>query len=607
MKKHSPSTPKLKAAWTWIPIKPSAPLPQQHVPSHNQPQTLFALQISPKLPPPRTRVKVLGLTSSVKRVAHMVFKRDHSTVAANGDSPNLLSEDSDPKKLRASSPPIVQIPGSPAGSSPPASNEDGGGSPSGAAATAASELPDFLLQDPTSLTQKFKALDVRQRERFGDSQNEDSDFYISEDAQVVSRNRYANIHVWSSTRVKLGIDAADNDYINASYIAVESEHTGPKQYIATQGPKQDQARHLWLMALEQTAGPGVIVMLTKTFEMGREKCYSYFPQDMQDNWRSFDRPEPGTVDPFNFELNLLDYKYDEEARTEIRKIEIKVLQGTHTAAPDASGYAKELGPGDTKIVWHLLFKGWPDWNVPEGDDSDALLKLIELANEKNEVPESPLIVHCSAGVGRSGTFIALDHMLPEINHGTYDSVEGETDPIFDLVDKLRVQRMYMVQSESQFEYLYRIVREKMEERHGIPPENRFLCLPTAPSSSNRSIAQRRASKAYKKVTDMELAMIQESSTENEAMGSGKSLRRNRDKDASHKENEDKTNKRRKNEENRTLFASRSPGRHLTGMGVQPSPKRKTDLTAREEDELAMRMWIMDLRKNNSRASNNIGN
>ncbi|KAK6357276.1 hypothetical protein TWF718_001595 [Orbilia javanica] len=485
MKKQSASTPKLKTAWTWIPIKPSAPLPQQHLPSHNQPQTLFALQISPKLPPPRTRVKVLGLTSSVKRVAHMVFKRDHSTVAANGDSPTLLAEDSDSKKLRASSPPTVQIPGSPARSLSPKSNEDAGGSPGGAAATAASELPSFLLQDQISLTQKFKTLDTNQRERLTGSQNKDSDFYINEDVHVVSRNRYVNIHAWDSTRVKLGIDAADNDYINASHIAVESEQTGLKQYIATQGPKQEQARHLWLMALEQTAGPGVVVMLTKTVEMNREKCYPYFPQDMQDSRRRFDRLEPGTVDPFNFELNLLEYKYDEEARTEIRKIEIKVLQGTHTSAPDATGYAKELGPGDTKIVWHLFFKGWPDWNVPEGDDSDALLKLVELANEKNEVPDSPLIVHCSAGVGRSGTFIALDHILPEINHGTYDSVDAETDPIFDLVDKLRVQRMFMVQSESQFEYLYRIAREKMEERLGIPPENRFLCLPTVPQSSSR--------------------------------------------------------------------------------------------------------------------------
>ncbi|KAK6536306.1 hypothetical protein TWF281_000546 [Arthrobotrys megalospora] len=490
MKKHPAAAPKpkLKPAWTWTPIKSSPPPPQQqHLQSHHQPQTLFALQVSPKLPPPRTRVKVLGLTSSVKRVAHMVFKRDHSTVAANGDSPTLLAEDSDPKKLRASSPPTVQIPGSPAGSSSPKSNEDGGGGTSGAAAAmAASELPEFLLQDPISISQKFKALDTKQRERFADGlvNGCDSDFYINEELHITARNRYANIHVWNPTRVKLGIDAADNDYINASHIAIESLHTGPKQYIATQGPKQDQSRHLWLMALEQTAGPGVIVMLTKTVEMNREKCYPYFPQDMQDSWRRFDRAEPGTVDPFNFELSLLEYKFDEEARTEIRKIEIKVLQGKHTAAPDASGYAKELGPGDTKIVWHLLFKGWPDWNVPEGDDSDALLKLIELANEKNEVPESPLIVHCSAGVGRSGTFIALDHMLPEIGHGTYDSVEGDIDPIFELVDKLRVQRMYMVQSESQFEYLYRIVREKMEERLGVLPENRYLS-PTGPSSGSR--------------------------------------------------------------------------------------------------------------------------
>ncbi|KAK6516587.1 hypothetical protein TWF506_006490 [Arthrobotrys conoides] len=106
---------------------------------------------------------------------------------------------------------------------------------------------------------------------------------------------------------------------------------------------------------------------------------------------------------------------------------------------------------------------------------------------------------------------------------------------------------------------------------------------------------------------MELAVIEESRSGNEPTGSGKSLRRNRDKDASHKENEDKAKKRKKNEENRTLFASRSPGLHLTGMVPQPSPKGKTGLTAREEDELAMRMWIMDLRKKNSRVSTNTGN
>ncbi|EPS44594.1 hypothetical protein H072_1386 [Dactylellina haptotyla CBS 200.50] len=452
------------ANWAWTPIKPSLAHPNNH--------TLFALQPkSPKLSPPRTRVKVLGLTSSVKRVAHMVFKRDHSTVASS-ESPKLAAEDSDSKKLRASSP--VQLPVSPARSSSPRSNEEGSG-------VLVPELPEFLMQERHSVTKKFKLLEARQRDRMVDGvkNGNNSPFFIDERDHITCRNRYANIYVWNSTRVKLGIDAADNDYINASHIALENPRSGVvKRYVATQGPKQDQARHLWLMALEQTAGPGVVVMLTKTFEMGREKCYEYFPVDMDQPTRRFDRPEPGETEPFIFEINLLEYTYDEDARTELRKVEIKVLEGTHTAEPDSEGFAPELKAGDSKIVWHMLFKGWPDWNVPEGNDSEALMKLIELANSKNEVAESPLIVHCSAGVGRSGTFIALDHLLTEIEHGTYDIENG--DPIFDLVDRLREQRMYMVQSEPQYEYLYKIVREKLESRLGVPPGSRFLSPASTP-------------------------------------------------------------------------------------------------------------------------------
>ncbi|KAK6349888.1 hypothetical protein TWF696_006148 [Orbilia brochopaga] len=439
----------------------------------------------------------------------MVFKRDHSNVTAS-ESPKMAVDgaaaaddddnSSDSKKLRPSSPSPdqqqQQQPESPAGSSSP-SEQDGISSSTGGGAAGGPELPEFLTQDRNSINKKFKLLEARQRERIADGikNGAASPFFVDDREHATSRNRYANIYVWDSTRVKLGIDAADNDYINASRISLQSPSTGEeKRYVATQGPKQDQARHLWLMALEQLADNGVIVMLTRTFEMGREKCFEYFPLDMDTPTRRFDRSSPDIVDPFKFEVTLLECTYDEEARTEVRKIEIKVLEGTHTAALPADAeaddthhtFAPELKPGDTKIIHHLLFKGWPDWNVPEGSDSDALLKLVELANRKNEAATaaspngtpSPLIVHCSAGVGRSGTFIALDHLLTEIERGTYDADPG--DPIYELVDRLREQRMYMVQSESQYEYLYRIVREKLETRLGVPPGGAFLSPASTP-------------------------------------------------------------------------------------------------------------------------------
>lgn len=230
-------------------------------------------------------------------------------------------------------------------------------------------------------------------------------------------------------------------------------------------------------------------MLTKTWELGREKCYEYFPLDPEDGSVRFDRiveeGEEPVADPFNFEVNLLDCYYDEDARTEVRELEIRVLEGAHEAAPDSNDFCPTLKAGDTKLITHLLFKGWPDWNAPEGKDSDALLKLIELANIKNTVANSPLIVHCSAGVGRSGTFIALDHLLKELDDDVLDSAEG--DPIYDLVSKLREQRMYMVQSEAQYEYIYKTIREKLEAKLGIPPGSRYLSPSSTPGMRTPSL------------------------------------------------------------------------------------------------------------------------
>ena len=137
--------------------------------------------------------------------------------------------------------------------------------------------------------------------------------------------------------------------------------------------------------------------------------------------------------------------YDEESKTSVRTMQLNF---------DAS----------SKLVYHLSFLGWPDFGVPENADRAALLALIKLSRQRNEGWKNPRFIHCSAGVGRSGTFIALENLLDEVERGLLDDIEGDEDPIFEAVDHLREQRMSMVQSEIQFAFIYEITAEAYRER-----------------------------------------------------------------------------------------------------------------------------------------------
>lgn len=120
---------------------------------------------------------------------------------------------------------------------------------------------------------------------------------------------------------------------------------------------------------------------------------------------------------------------------------------------------------ESRKTWHLLFAGWPDFSVPEGADRAALLNLVDVSRAKNgDNATNPRIVHCSAGIGRSGTFIALDWLLQELSEGALDTTDDGEDPVVTVIEKLRDQRYGMVQSKQQFLFLYDAIRERWRER-----------------------------------------------------------------------------------------------------------------------------------------------
>lgn len=285
---------------------------------------------------------------------------------------------------------------------------------------------------------------------------------------ITARNRYLNVEPFAQNRIKLDVGQGVSDYINASPIQL-----GKRRYIATQGPKHTNVNHFYRMLNAEVRGTAVVVMLTQTHESGREKCFQYYPLSPEESPLQIPLDHE-SGDGFQGTVELVSSEDDHTTRTQIRRLLLRTETEDTTQPPQE------------KDIYHLLFSGWPDFLVPEGEDRAALTRLIQLSARLNSSPSSatstqpngsgltedfasseqdnPRIVHCSAGVGRSGTFIALDYLLSLLYSGQLDAIPVDKDPIMDTVDLLRQQRMMMVQGEGQYHFVYEALREAFLER-----------------------------------------------------------------------------------------------------------------------------------------------
>ncbi|PYH93262.1 hypothetical protein BO71DRAFT_455297 [Aspergillus ellipticus CBS 707.79] len=321
-------------------------------------------------------------------------------------------------------------------------------------------VPPFLCQSVLEIHQKFEELEWMQRARIHEGMlaNDPSHRWALEgDPEVRARNRYMNVQAWANSRIHLRVPEGECDFINASPIVLKdsvSQHA--RRYIATQGPKSGHLSHFWHMVFHESEDVGVIVMLTQTFEAGREKCAQYFPLNSDNPSMPLRRVEhePDVNDEHQQadedllgQVTLLETQWDPASRSEIRKLQLT------------------LG-SESKTVWHFLFAGWADYSKPEGEDRDALLQLIRESGSKCSLA-NPRIIHCSAGVGRTGTFIALDHLLQELESGQLlGATDSEVDPVFEAVNQMREQRMMMVYNEMQLQFIYEVLREQTDLKLG---------------------------------------------------------------------------------------------------------------------------------------------
>ncbi|XP_052270463.1 uncharacterized protein LOC127871510 isoform X2 [Dreissena polymorpha] len=230
------------------------------------------------------------------------------------------------------------------------------------------------------------------------------------------KNRYREMFAYDHSRVPLEKEKPnDSEYINASFIHGFGKVT---KFIASQGPTNKMIDDFWRMIWQQRVDK--IAMLTNLIEMGTLKCLQYWPEEMNGvcTYGGVEIKYASIEETFDYNIRSFDIRRGKESRR----------------------------------VKQFHFKTWPDKDVPE--TTWGLVDFWRVVDTTDAANISPIVVHCSAGVGRTGTFIALDILISQAR------MEGSIRPL-QMVEALRQQRVNMVQTKEQYKYLHEAVAEAL--------------------------------------------------------------------------------------------------------------------------------------------------
>ncbi|XP_057711095.1 receptor-type tyrosine-protein phosphatase S isoform X33 [Corythoichthys intestinalis] len=264
----------------------------------------------------------------------------------------------------------------------------------------AEHLEQLKANDNLKFSQEYESIDPGQQFTW-----EHSNLEVNK-----PKNRYANVIAYDHSRVLLSaIDGIPgSDYINANYV---DGYRKQNAYIATQGSLPETFGEFWRMIWEQRSA--IVVMMTKLEERSRVKCDQYWPTRATETYGL---------------------------------IQVTLLDTVELATYCVRTFALfKNGSSEKREVRQFQFTAWPDHGVPE--HPTPFLAFLRRVKACNPPDAGPMVVHCSAGVGRTGCFIVIDAMLERIKH-------EKTVDIYGHVTLMRAQRNYMVQTEDQYVFIH---------------------------------------------------------------------------------------------------------------------------------------------------------
>nr|CDJ90763.1 Protein-tyrosine phosphatase domain containing protein [Haemonchus contortus] len=239
------------------------------------------------------------------------------------------------------------------------------------------------------------------------------------------RNRYQDVPCQDQYRVVITWPGAPVDYIHANYVGTP---LSDKRFICTQGPLDGTITEFWMMVLQEESQ--TIIMLCNCIETGKYKCAEYWPNQMGTS-KTF-----AGIEIFNVQMRPMS---PEEQSVIVSVLIVK--------------FTKPDGTHEQREVRHYQWIDWPDRGVPP-----CRLTSMELLSRVRGTTK-PIIVHCSAGIGRTGTVVAIEYILERMQAGV------ECAAMNDLLKELRNQRAYTIQNDLQYLFIHRVMLCYFLEKH----------------------------------------------------------------------------------------------------------------------------------------------